>query len=132
MTDAADSVLIEGQKEKVRLGLNRRLRAERRFRAYGVVAIVLAILMLLFLAGTIAAKGYSAFFQTWIKVDVFLDEELIAPDGKTDPQTLREEGDFRGALIESLVASYRVRGREKKTGSSPCSARTPSGPCNAM
>ncbi|MDE0255329.1 MAG: phosphate ABC transporter permease PstA [Rhodospirillaceae bacterium] len=114
MTDPADSVLIEGQKEKVRQGLSRRLRAERRFRAYGVVAIVLAILMLLFLAGTIAANGYSAFYQTWIKVDVFLDAELIAPDSKTDPQTLREDGDFRGALIESLVASYRVRGREKE------------------
>ena len=112
MTDPADSVLIEGQKEKVRQSLRRRLRAERRFRAYGIVAIVLAILMLLFLAGTIAANGYSAFYQTWIKVDVFLDEALIAPDGKTDPQTLREDGDFRGALIESLVGSYRVRGRE--------------------
>ena len=114
MTEAAQSVLISGQKEKVGRGLQRRLRAERRFRAYGIVAIALAILMLLFLAGTIVSKGYPAFYQTWIEVDVLLDEELIAPDGKTDPETLREDGDFRGALIESLVATYRPAGREQE------------------
>ncbi|MYG53537.1 MAG: phosphate ABC transporter permease PstA [Rhodospirillaceae bacterium] len=114
MTEAARSVLISGQKERVRRGLDRRLRSERRFRLYGVVAILLAILMLLFLAGTIVSKGYPAFYRTWIEVDVLLDEELIAPDGKTDPETLREDGDFRGALIESLVATYRPEGRQQE------------------
>ncbi len=114
MTDTPSTVLISGQREKVRRGLGRRLRSEKRFRAYGIVAIVLAILMLLFLAGTIVSNGYPAFFQTWLKVDVLLDEELIAPDGETDPQTLREDGDFRGALIESLVARYKPAGREQE------------------
>ena len=114
MTDAPSTVLISGQRERVRRGLDRRLRSERRFRAYGIVAIVLAILMLLFLAGTIVSNGYAAFFQTWLKVDVLLDEDLIAPDGETDPQTLREDGDFRGALIESLVARYKPEGREQE------------------
>ena len=114
MTEMARSVLISGQKERVRRGLDRRLRSERRFRLYGVVAILLAILMLLFLAGTIVSKGYPAFYRTWIEVDVLLDEEMIAPDGKTDPETLREDGDFRGALIESLVAAYRPEGRQQE------------------
>ena len=115
MTEPVQSVLISDQKEKVRRGLDRRLRSERRFRAYGIVAIVLAILMLLFLAGTIVSKGYPAFVQTWIKVDVLLDEELIAPDGKTDPETLREDGDFGGALIETLVGDFGPKGREEET-----------------
>ena len=114
MTDTARSVLIAGQKEKVRRSLNRRMRSERRFRAYGIVAIVLAILMLLFLVGTIVSNGYSAFSQTWIEVDVLLDAELIAPDGRTDAQTLREDGDFRGALIETLVADFEPKGREEE------------------
>ncbi len=114
MTDSAQSVLITGQKEKVRRGLDRRLRSERRFRTYGILAIVLAVLMLLFLVGTIVSNGYSAFSQTWIKVDVLLDGELIAPDGKTDPETLREDGDFRGALIETLVADYKPEGRAQE------------------
>ena len=114
MTDAARPVLIAGQREKIRHSLRRRRRSEARFRAYGIVAIVLAILMLLFLVGTIVSNGHSAFVQTWIKVDVLLDADLIAPDGKTDPETLREEGDFRGALIESLVARFQPQGRAQE------------------
>ena len=114
MTDASNSVMIANQKEKVRESLRKRLRSERRFRAYGVVAISFAVLMLVFLIGTIISNGYSAFSQTWLKVDVTLEKDLIAPDGRTDPKTLRENGDFRASLIESLVAKFKSRGREEE------------------
>ncbi len=114
MTDASRSVLIANQKERVQESLRKRLRSERRFRAYGVLAISFAVLMLVFLIGTIISNGYPAFSQTWLKVDVTLEKDLIAPDGRTDPKTLREDGDFRAALIESLVAKFKPNGREEE------------------
>jgi len=114
MTDSSNSVLIANQREKVQESLRKRLRSEKRFRAYGIAAISFAILMLVFLLGTIVSNGYPAFSQTWLKVDVKLDKELIAPDGKTDPKTLREDGDFRAALIDSLVAKFKPNGRDEE------------------
>jgi phosphate transport system permease protein len=67
----------------VNRGLKRRYRAERRFRIYGVVAITLSLAFLALLFVTIIGKGYSAFQQTEIKLDIFFDPaefeaELVA------------------------------------------------------
>ena len=52
----------------VKSGLTRRYRAERRFRFYGLSAIILSILFLALLFTSIVGKGYSAFRQTHIKI----------------------------------------------------------------
>ena len=57
----------------VNRGLKRRYRAERRFRIYGVTAIVLSLAFLALLFITIVGNGYSAFQQTEIKLDVYYD-----------------------------------------------------------
>ncbi|HSO19551.1 MAG TPA: DUF3333 domain-containing protein, partial [Desulfosarcina sp.] len=57
----------------VNRGLKRRYRAERRFKMYGVAAIVLSLVFLALLFATIIGKGYSAFQQTEIKLDVYFD-----------------------------------------------------------
>ncbi|MGA6927023.1 MAG: phosphate ABC transporter permease PstA [Desulfosarcina sp.] len=57
----------------VNCGLKRRYRAERRFKIYGVAAIVLSLVFLALLFTTIVGKGYSAFQQTEIKLDVYFD-----------------------------------------------------------
>jgi phosphate transport system permease protein len=57
----------------VNRGLKRRYRAERRFKIYGVTAIVLSLAFLVLLFSTIAGKGYSAFLQTEIKLDIHFD-----------------------------------------------------------
>jgi len=67
----------------VNRGLKRRYRAERRFKIYGVVAITLSLAFLALLFVTIIGKGYSAFQQTEIKLDIFFDPaefetELVA------------------------------------------------------
>ena len=61
----------------VKRGLGKRYRAERRFRFYGLLAIVasLAFLSLLFIS--IIGKGYSAFQQTFIQLNVSFDPELL-------------------------------------------------------
>jgi phosphate transport system permease protein len=67
----------------VNRGLPRRYGAERRFKAYGVAAICLSLTFLAMLFITIVGKGYSAFQQTEIKLDIFFDPaafegELVA------------------------------------------------------
>jgi phosphate transport system permease protein len=67
----------------VNRGLKRRYRAERRFKIYGVVAIALSLAFLALLFVTIIGKGYSAFQQTEIKLDIYFDPaefetELVA------------------------------------------------------
>jgi len=61
----------------VNSGLTRRYRAERRFRFYGLSAILLSILFLALLFASIVGKGYSAFWQTNIKLDVFFDPAVL-------------------------------------------------------
>lgn len=109
----------------VKSGLNRRYRAERRFRFYGLSAIVLSILFLALLFASIVGKGYSAFWQTEIKLDVFFDpavlqkEALINADYpaliKAAVQNFFPEVDGRQdrRLLNALIstgAGYQLRG----------------------
>ena len=109
----------------VKSGLTRRYRAERRFRFYGLSAILLSILFLVLLFASIVGKGYSAFWQTHIKLDVFFDpavlqkEALVSADYpalvKAAVQHLFPEVDGRQdrRLLNNLVsagAGYQLRG----------------------
>ena len=109
----------------VKSGLSRRYRAERRFRFFGLSAILLSILFLALLFASIVGKGYSAFRQTHIKLDVFFDpavlqrEALVNADYpaliKTAIQNLFPEVDGRQErrLLNALVsagAGYQLRG----------------------
>jgi phosphate transport system permease protein len=58
-------------------GLRRRYRAERRFRLYGLAAIALSLLVVGLLIGSIAAKGYSAFWQHEALLTVFFDPDVL-------------------------------------------------------
>jgi phosphate transport system permease protein len=74
--------------DRVRLTLPRRYAAERRFRVYGIIAILLGLVFLSALFADILAKGYSAFVQTYIGLDISFDEDLIDPRGTRSPQVL--------------------------------------------
>jgi phosphate transport system permease protein len=74
--------------EAVAASLKKRYAAEKRFRAYGIAAIVFALLCLATLFTTIIGNGYSAFVQTMVKLDVTLSPEDIDPKGTRDPEVL--------------------------------------------
>ncbi len=61
----------------VNRGLGKRYRAERRFRLYGLLAIIASLLFLSLLFISIIGNGYSAFQQTFIKLDVFFDPDIL-------------------------------------------------------
>jgi phosphate transport system permease protein len=73
---------------KVEKSLRRRYWAERRFRAYGLIAVLLGVSFVFFLFASIISKGYTAFRQAEITVDVLLDEAVLGLDGSRDPESL--------------------------------------------
>ena len=90
MNDAVETAPIAGStRARVAAGLRRRHAAERRFRWYGIAAVLLAVLALVALFSTIIAKGYTAFWQTTIRLEVFFDPEVLDPSGARDPAELR-------------------------------------------
>jgi phosphate transport system permease protein len=83
----------------VKRGLGRRYRAERRFRLYGLTAIVLSLAFLSLLFINIVGKGYTAFQQTFIRLDVFFDPDFFA-------DTTRAKADYAGLIKKTLRAAF--------------------------
>jgi len=69
-------------------GLKRRYAAEKRFRLYGIAAIVFAVLCLATLFVSIFGTGMSTFWQTMVRLEVNLDPQDIDPTGERDRQVL--------------------------------------------
>ena len=91
--------------EIVRKGLPRRHAAEKRFKIYGIIAICFALGMLSLLVITIVSSGYSAFFQTYVKVQVNLSpDDLGVQRGATTAQL--QQADYRSAFRSSIRAAF--------------------------
>ena len=88
--------------------LARRLRARRRrgsaLKWAGLAAIVGALALLGVLLFTIVSSGWSGFFRTGIEAEVYFDPELIAPEGTTDRETIRD-GDFATVIRRALESA---------------------------
>jgi phosphate transport system permease protein len=94
--------------EIVNRSLKRRYRAERRFRFYGLSAIVLSILFLAVLFVSIVGKGYSAFRQTSIRLVIFFDPEVLK-------QGTLVNADYAALVRESLFKKFpQAEGRQDK------------------
>jgi len=85
--------------------LRRRYAAERRFRLYGLGAIGLAVLMLGILLVSIISKGYGAFVQTQIGLDIQFGPAAIDPAGTHDPNTLAN-ADYAKLVKAALQARF--------------------------
>ena len=89
------------------IGIKRRYAAERRFRAYGVTAVIFGLVFLAILVSTVVRTGYSAFVQTSITLPIEFTEEVIDPAAKraTDPKVLIGANYLvlvRDALVKAL------------------------------
>ena len=63
--------------DRVNVGLAARYRKEKRFRLFGLAAIVASLLFLALLLASIVAKGYTAFRQTQIQLDIHFDPAVL-------------------------------------------------------
>ncbi len=64
------------------IGIKRRYAAERRFKAYGLIAVLLGLVFLAMLLFLVVSKGYTAFRQTEIQLDITFAKSVIDPNGK--------------------------------------------------
>jgi len=75
---------------------------------------MVGLLFVSFLFVNIVSNGYTAFEQTFIKLDVTFDPELIAPVGETDPKVI-SKGDFGGLIKAALREKFpQVSNRREK------------------
>ena len=61
------------------IGIKKRYAAERRFRTYGMVAIAIGLFFLALLLWTVVSKGYTAFFQTEIRLPITFEQSIVDP-----------------------------------------------------
>jgi len=90
------------QAELVRKSLKRRYRKERRFRAYGIAAIAIALSALVVLFADIVGKGTTGFMKTTLDLQVELDGEMMYLDDATDERQLKM-ADFVEPLVQALL-----------------------------
>lgn len=101
--------------QKVQASLPRRYARERRFRALGLGAILLSLAFVLMLFTNIISKGYGAFVQTHIVLDVYFDPKIIDPTNARDPALLAR-ANYRQVVrqpLRNLFPAVKKR-REKR------------------
>ncbi|WP_204114255.1 phosphate ABC transporter permease PstA [Shimia biformata] len=95
--------------------------AESRFRAYGLSAVVIAMLALVFLLGSILHNGSSAFRQTFITLDVYLDPAKLDKKGTGNAEEIRKVTTFGYAPL--IAASFEKLFEEEGIGVEGISAK---------
>ncbi len=91
--------------DTVRAGLARRYARERRFRRIGLLAVVSSFVFVGLLFMSIIASGYSALWQTRIRLEVDLDPQWIDPEGKRDATAL-SAADYAGLVKRMLFEMF--------------------------
>ena len=89
----------------VNKNLAKRYRAEKRFKAYGVAAILFGLACLVILFTDIIGKGHSAFLQTYVYVEVNYDADALDISNVNDPQQLAI-ADYSAIVKSALRAQF--------------------------
>lgn len=95
----------EQTRARVSASLTRRYRQEWLFRLYGILSIVFGVGFLLFLFSSIIGNGYSAFWQTYIRLDVNIEQAVIDPDGSRDEAVL-SSANYGRLVRDALLEVY--------------------------
>lgn len=88
--------------------LAQRYRAEKRFRYYGVLAIIISLAFLFALLFSVVSKGYSAFEQTMVKIPIYLDAKIINPDHKILSRDLLVGANYNKIIYSALAKILNV------------------------
>ena len=100
--------------EIVNKNLKTRYKKEARFQRYGQFSIFVAIIFLVIFFTSIISKGYTAFNQAEIRLNINLDYEYIDPDRTGDIEEIRY-GDFDGIVYEAIYKLFpEVKSRADK------------------
>lgn len=92
-------------RDKVQASLAKRYARERRFRALGRLSIYLSLIFLVILLSSIVANGYTAFQQTFIRLDVHFDHGLLDPD-RTGKREVLASANYTGLIKQTLREAF--------------------------
>jgi phosphate transport system permease protein len=98
----------------VEAGLKKRYAREKRFRMFGLISILISLAFLVVLLTDIISKGYPAFQQTYIKVDVTINSQTL---GLTADSTEDElyTASYSRIIRDSLRAKFpEVKDRKQR------------------
>ncbi len=82
--------------DAARANRRRRYRADTRLKVYGITAIAVAIGVLVILLATLTLGGASAFVQTRVAVEFYIDPEIVTADNI-------QRGNFRQIVSDSVA-----------------------------
>jgi phosphate transport system permease protein len=91
--------------ERINAGLARRHAVERLFRCTGLLALLLGLTFLCVLFFSIISKGYTAFQQTYIQLEIDFDEQKLDPAGERIYEVL-STADYGGLVKQSLRTAF--------------------------
>ncbi len=102
---------VPDTQQRVARSLKARYRAEWRFRMYGRLAVFLGLAFVVMLFTSIISKGYTAFEQTYLRLDITYDPAVIDPEGTRNAEDLAQ-ADY-AALVKAALraAEPSVEGR---------------------
>ena len=85
--------------------LKKRHAKEKRFKAFGVLAISIAGMALVWLLFSVIGSGYKAFYQHEMTMEVELTESVLDPTGARDPDALRK-ANYRKIIQDTLYERF--------------------------
>ena len=100
--------------KKIEANLKKRYAKEKRFRVYGIVSLFISFAFLAVLLITIFSKGLPAFQQTYIKLDIELNEKTLGLNKDFDEDALFSAS-YSKVVKNSLKEMFPgVKGRKQK------------------
>ena len=89
----------------VEKSLKKRYRAEKRFKTYGLISIFFGVFCLFLLFSDIIKKGWPAFQQTYIQIEVVFDSNTLGIDDITDEEQINY-ANYLAIIKQSLRQSF--------------------------
>jgi phosphate transport system permease protein len=108
MTDMSNSTTPPNSLLRQDARTTKRNRAETRFKAYGIAAISVGLLMLVILLVTIIGRGAGAFQQTFLTLDVQLLEAKLDKKGNRDLADIKKVSTFGYAPLMAAALEKKV------------------------
>ena len=100
--------------KKIEANLKKRYAKEKRFRVYGIISLFISFAFLAVLLITIFSKGLPAFQQTYIKLDIELNEATLGINKDSDENALFSAS-YSKVIKNSLKEMFPgVKGRKQK------------------
>ncbi len=99
------STAMRNTSEIVKASVKKRYARETRFRLFGLIAILASLSFLAMLIITISIKGYPAFTQTFMQLEVILDADTLGLDENPDVSQLLK-ANYSGAIKKSLLQTF--------------------------